>query len=401
MPEQQPCHTPPNETRAGHPAAVDLHSVDLHRPGFMHQSLTPTQADLLYAAFWQGPEAATAWQRWRDVVDWDGHIEPGAYALLPFIYRNLRGLQVSEPLLPRFKGVMRHAWLANQGLLAQLRDTLGECARADVRVLVLPPTQRLILDASAVTSREQPLCWAVRPQQAERVLRCLLGGGWRSVDVHLPRWSLLGYTLGSRHLLLRHDNGLQLMLTWGLEWWFGDQAEPVWGRAVRERIGQRSLLILDPTDALEFELRRPRDADPFASMAAVLGSLAAAPGDLDWTRLQTAIHQRPLIGEWSQAQAFLQPFFEQRGAPANPQRWSVPAAGADPQPFRRASLGARWIADWRLYRCALGEGRGLGTALIQLPGYLMGKWRLRSPGALARGLVTWINVNPRTTGNPR
>lgn len=143
--------------------------------------------DLLNAAFLRHDDAIAAWERWRVGVDWEGHLDHTSFALLPMVYRNLSRLGVEDPLFPRFKGIIRQAWLANQRWVAQIEPTLAACADAGVQVMILPPTLRLLLDKSAVMNREEPLCWAVRAAQAEPALRCLLGIGWRSHEVRLPR----------------------------------------------------------------------------------------------------------------------------------------------------------------------------------------------------------------------
>lgn len=358
----------------------------------MKNPLTMAQQALLSAAVQQHPDAITAWQQWRDSIDWQDHLEHDEYALLPLIYRNLRRLKFEEPLLPRFKGVIRHSWLNNQRSIAELRETLTNCAHDQIELLILPPTQQLILDNSAVINWQQPLNWAVHPDQAEPAIRCLLRSGWHSAKVDIPHWSLGGYVSGTRHLLLQHDNQQLLMLSWGLEWWFDQRVAAVWQRAGHHQLAQLPVRCLDPTDGLEFELRQPMANNPFGRIANLL-IFAATAQSFDWSRLSEDIRHRPLAVEWSTALTLLQPLLNQWGAPTNLHNWCTatpaPADQTDPQPA--ASRLKRFHTDWQSYRLTVGNRYTLVSSLIQLPGYLMGRWQLTHWTRLGRGLLSWIH----------
>ncbi len=353
----------------------------------MNEVRTSPQIDLLGAAFLRGRGAVGAWESWRDGVDWDGHLDHASFALLPLVYRNLARLGVQDPLMPRLKGVMRRAWLANQRWIARIEPSLAACARDGIEVLVLPPTLRLLLDSSAVMSAQERLSLAVRPGQAEPAVRCLLRAGWRMPEVSLPRWSLTGYIVGARHLMLQEAQGQPLMLTWGLEWWLADRVGEVWTGARHELLGRQPVRRLDSADALEFELRHPVGDPPLRRIAEIL--MIAQHGEPDWGRLAQAVRERPLPPDWSAALALMQPFLDQWGAPPDLPRWCGPPSPARAAP--RASLLRRSRYDWRAYRAALGSRHGLAAALIQLPGYLMGRWHVPGPGGLPRRLLGWID----------
>ena len=80
----------------------------------MSDALDPLELDLLLASFHLHSDAVESWKRWRESTDWDGHVDGDAFALLPEAWRNLQGLGVDDSLFPRFKGIARQAWLANQ-----------------------------------------------------------------------------------------------------------------------------------------------------------------------------------------------------------------------------------------------------------------------------------------------
>ncbi len=365
----------------------------------MQSPLTSAQTDLLTAAFLPDQDAIAAWVRWRDGVDWDGHLDHTSFMLLPLVYRNLNRLGVEDLLFPRFKGIIRQAWLANQRWTASIEPTLAACTNDGIEVLILPPTQRILRDGSAVMNRQEPMSWAVRSTQAEPMISCLLSSGWKSHEVRLPRWSLTGYVLGTRHLMLRHDTGQGLMLTWGMEWWFGDRTDAVWTGADHARLGRQPVRSLNAADALALTLREPISDQPFTRIADAL--LIADNGALNWRRLEDAVRHCPPASDWSSVLAPLQPFFDSWGAPPQLQSWFTTAPADSPPARPRVTLLQRYRDDWGVYRMALGNHRGPTAALVQLPGYLMGRWRLHGLGDLPKRLLAWFDPDFRASQSER
>lgn len=346
--------------------------------------LHPLETDLLSAAFLPHPDARVAWRRWRDSIDWDRHIDPEAFALLPAVYRNLQGLGADDPLFPRFKGIARQGWLANQRRIVGLKDTLEECARNGVDLLLLPPVSRWLHDPSAILGQRHYLQWAVRPGQAEQAIRCFLRVGWRVAGVRLPPRLIPGYVLGTRHLRLESSAGEAATLTWGLEWWFGARTGEAWRRASSRRLGKQPVLGLDRTDALEFSLRHPSGSG--LGQVADMLVIAAEPGAIDWRRLDSDLERHPLPQAREALLAPLQPFFDALGAPPGLAR----RCGEAPPPPLQAPTPStplgRCRQDWDNYRRAWGAGYRPATAWVQLPGYLMARWRLADPWQIPKGL---------------
>ena len=54
--------------------------------------LTPTDLDLLSAAFRRDVAAIDAFRRWSRDMDWDGPIDGDVVDLLPTVHRNVRSL---------------------------------------------------------------------------------------------------------------------------------------------------------------------------------------------------------------------------------------------------------------------------------------------------------------------
>lgn len=360
----------------------------------MTDTLEPLQEDLLRSAFLAHPDAATAWPRWRDSVDWDGYLDYEAFALLPAIYRNLRRLGVDDPLFPRFKGIARQSWLANQQRIADWQDALNGFARNGVELLLLPPTARLAADPSSVMNRAQSLRWGVRENHAEAAVRCLLDSGWRTRRVRLPLALIPGYVRGTRFLQMENGQGESLDLTWGLEWWFGESVAGVWERASHALLGKQPARCLAATDAFEYVVRQPATDDLLGRMIDLL-SIAANAESIDWDRLNRRFADQPLTVEQSSLFPLLLPFLSNRGGTADSSRWSdCPPAEASGVSAPGSAL-ARYRQDWTIYRRAWGQAYRPATALIQLPGYLMGRWQLGGPWQLGKGLAGWLRFGAK------
>jgi hypothetical protein len=79
----------------------------------VNPELTQGQEDLLAAACATGPRAAEAWQRWSDATTLDA-LDPGAYSLLPLVFRNLESLNPPGIAFRKAAAIYRHTWFANE-----------------------------------------------------------------------------------------------------------------------------------------------------------------------------------------------------------------------------------------------------------------------------------------------
>lgn len=351
----------------------------------MTDSLTPLEVDLLRAAFQPERDAATAWQRWRNSVDWDGPIDSVAFALLPRICRNLQAIGVDDPLFPRFKGIARQAWVGNQNLKASIREWVAKVPT--VEFMALPPTSVLLSDSTAVRSQGRWFHFAVRPNQAAFAIRSLLLGGWKTTGLRLPNSLIEGYVLGASHIPLELSDTDTLTLTWRLEHWFGDHTEEIWSNSDPIALGDHSVRSLCRTDAVTFMLRQPVHDDPIRWVSDVL-SVASAP--IDWPRVLRYLARRPLSHECSDFMPTLTRFLDVGHSSTSSWQWPIVPSGHVPaaQPIR--SPWRRWRQDWATYQSAWGKEYRLTKAIAQLPGYLMGRWGVRSLGGLPRGLARWL-----------
>lgn len=342
--------------------------------------LSASQADLLRAAFGSDPSAVASWRRWRDGIDWNAHLPRSAFRLMPAVARNLRRLGADDPLIPRFGGIARQAWVANQGRLLRFQPVLRALVDAGVRLAPLPPDWLLLHDASAILERTATLACALHPSSVDATTRTLWRLGWRPRP-RRARWRLDGDVLVERELAWHDasDPSLAIALAWQRD--AGDTRgrfpDATWARARPARLANLPVLALDTGDALRELGRRPHAGDAFDAAvdwmlhleasnpaAADGGDLARIPVDSSWRAVVDAL-RAILPGV---------PAVEAKYAPT-PRDASLPSS-------RNRGLRERLSAHWSAYRRAWGPGFSWPAAVWRLPGYLMAKWELPSPRRL-------------------
>lgn len=98
---------------------------------------TPNQDLLLKATLFSGKDALEAWSKWRDAVDWEGHLEPGSFRLLPLLYNNLHKHGVDDPAMGKLKGIYRQAWSKNQTLFHEMAKVIEFLQNAGIKTMLL------------------------------------------------------------------------------------------------------------------------------------------------------------------------------------------------------------------------------------------------------------------------
>lgn len=117
------------------------------------QADTLSELDQLLLDVLVSAEPHAAWHTWRNAIDWDGHIGPAAFQLVPLVYKKLVACGIDDPLLARFKGIMRRNWVINQRVLKPLATVAQAFAAADVAYVVLPPMLIPVADGTLKTSK--------------------------------------------------------------------------------------------------------------------------------------------------------------------------------------------------------------------------------------------------------
>ena len=338
--------------------------------------LPEAQADLVRAAFGAGDAATASWRRWRDGIDWDAHLDPVAFRLMPAVGRNLRRWHGDDPLIPRFAGIARQAWYANQLRWRRYRPILDAFAAVGVRPAPLAQDWLLLHDGSAIVEREAPLACALPGPSVDAATRCLWRHGWRPRPP-LSRWALEGAVLVEHQLAWHEGGGLALDLAWQR-----DRDDPegrfsdaTWARAKACRLAHAPALALAAVDALRERCRDPLAEEPFGAAVDLLLHLDA--GQRKGNDPAGARRPVPVDPSWRPLFDELRALLDDRLVPqvvdaaARPERDGALAPTHGP-------LHVRIATHWDDYRRAWGPGFRVFAGLARLPSYLKARWRLAS-----------------------
>lgn len=149
---------------------------------------TPGQSLLLRAALLEAEAALPAWEDWKAGNDLD-YLEAGTFRLLGLLYRNLVrvGVDPSDPLLPRLKGIYRNFWTKNQMVLGRKAPVLKALAAKGIPCMLLKGaglTLTIYRDHGVRPMDDFDLL--VPLSEVGRAMDVLEELGWRS-QVHAPR----------------------------------------------------------------------------------------------------------------------------------------------------------------------------------------------------------------------
>lgn len=365
----------------------------------------------LRAALLAGDEGVAAWREWRATTDLET-IDRGTARLLPLLWHNLLANGVADDWLPRFKGVYRHTWFANQVWMRRVRQVEGVLAGAGIRPVALKgialahgyypnPGLRPMDDLDLL----------VAPDELASALTSLAAAGWRS---SLDRPGLVLEVVHGVELVSAQDERLDLhghLLQGSLHTALDDRRR---ARAIELALADGPLRTLEPTDQLLHVLVHGVESDPPAPrwLADALMILRACGDSIDWPRLlddaeaesrllAVAVALDQLRSAFGTANVALPAQAAQRLAG---RRWSRGArfeqrVAAGPRLFAVGYLVQR-LVDYRRWRRADTQRR-TGFA-----GYLRLNWGLASlrqlpPQIIRRGLRTLAGDLARLAGRLR
>ena len=208
---------------------------------------TEFQREMLAVAFATPASAAERWlslQR-RFVLD---EIEPGVYALLPLVYRNLVTAGYDDDVMPRLKGIFRKTWVTNTLALAECSQMAEALRVAGLRALFVEgPVLASRFYAELGLRPTSYLDVLVDADAADGALAALAGLGWRP--------EAADSSFGNDRLLVRGD-GQRCVVRTSLSMDFAGPSggrgamAPVWSAAEPLDLGGGHVLVPSPTDCL-------------------------------------------------------------------------------------------------------------------------------------------------------
>ena len=314
------------------------------------------QRFLLDALFSAEPHAA--WVKFRDSIDWADetqHLAYAEYRLLPPLCRHLAQHHVTDPLLPRFRGIMRKNWVVNQRSIKEIA-TVVEAVEPFTYAL-LSPRSLIVRDSTVALPKGVRVRIGIDRRQVRSALERLRQNGWR-LTLSVPNWMLDGYLISAETIHLEKDDMRCELALMTID---TTQAHTSFGHSIE---------LLPPAAALHDLCRQPCSPDSFVALAQVLLYLLSFDQPIDSAEFVARCQVRPILPAWL-------PILEQAQT-RMPQ--SLPALCVDTihtissipdSVVSRIQVGwARFVTD--------AKNKSVVTPPTNLPGYLLGRSNLTS-----------------------
>jgi len=244
----------------------------------------PAQMQILTAIFAPEPEARMAFESWRAALDLNGPFDTEVFRLLPLLYLRLRELGIEDNLMPRLKGVYRHALARNIWLLRETGPPVTALGRAGIPTIMLKGAPLAFHSYSRPGARPMAdLDVAVPKERLAEALHVLESAGWKS-----PRLDR-GAVAISHAAPFRNVRGSEFDLHWHI-------LQETSGKAVETRFWETArpfdldgipTLMLDPALALVHTLihgLRSNPVSPVRWVADALTLIRRSEG-FDWDLL--------------------------------------------------------------------------------------------------------------------
>jgi len=152
---------------------------------------TGAQTQVLTAIFAPDAEARSAFSAWRSGVDLEGHFDAEVFRLLPNLYLRACELGIDDDLMPRLKGVYRHAWVRNVQLFHDTGKALAALNLAGIPTLVLKGAPLALASYAKPGARPMGDVDVAIPQdRTSEAIRILQAEGWSSPHMNLDARSV-------------------------------------------------------------------------------------------------------------------------------------------------------------------------------------------------------------------
>jgi hypothetical protein len=245
---------------------------------------THAQTQVLTAIFAPETEARMAFESWQRSLDLNGPFDSEVFRLLPLLYLRLRELGIENNMMPRIKGVYRHALVRNIWLLHETGPPVTALERAGIPTLMLKGAPLAFLSYSRPGARPMAdLDVAVPKERLAEAVHVLESAGWKSP--RLDRGAVAIFHAAP----FRNAHGSEFDLHWRI-------LHETSGKAIEARFWETALpfdldgiptLMLDPALALVHTLihgLRSNPVSPVRWVADALTLIRRSEG-LDWDLL--------------------------------------------------------------------------------------------------------------------
>lgn len=207
---------------------------------------------LVKTAICPPPEAARAWQAWKESRNFDDITWDEMRLLVPVAAR-LAELDPRSPLRPRIDGLAKHLWTRTQVKLRETSHALDCLNEADVPFIVFKGGAQYA-EGLAVSPRRVmgDIDILVQPRDTNRTLDALKAGGWSAVSGESFEFLRQVAAARLRGNFRKGQHGeIDLHIT-PFHFSRSDRSleEDLWNRAGEARLALRPVLVPDPTDSM-------------------------------------------------------------------------------------------------------------------------------------------------------
>lgn len=263
---------------------------------------TAEQLLVLHAALDPAPAAASAWDRWRQAVEFDD-IDHGSTRLLPLVYRNLGTEALDGEVAGRLKGLYRRSWSHNQLIFKRAAEAIAVLEGAGIETLVTKGASLALLSYGDVGVRPMDDVDVLVPlDRTTEAIGVLGAAGWKPDHEDPAAWTQVHHSLG-----FAGPKGGEVDLHWFALWQPASDAR-LWRASVPLEVGGISTRAPSPADQLLLACAHGTPwspLPPFRWIADAVTVIRSAGEQLDWQRLVAEAERRQLTVATAAGLAYL------------------------------------------------------------------------------------------------
>jgi hypothetical protein len=262
---------------------------------------------VLHAALDPAPAAAAAWQRWREVVEFDD-VDHGSTRLLPLVYRNLGAKAFDAEVAGRLKGLYRRSWSHNQLIFKRAAEAIAVLEREGIETLVTKGASLALLSYGDVGVRPMDDVDVLVPiERTAAAIEALSGAGWSPAHEEPLDWTEVHHSLD----FASTDSG-HVDLHWFSLWQPASDKE-LWRASVSLELAGAATRAPCPADQLLLACVHGTPwspLPPFRWIADAVTVIRAGGERLDWDRFAAEAERRRLTVATAAALAYLREEFD-------------------------------------------------------------------------------------------
>lgn len=250
---------------------------------------TAEQLLVLHAALDPAPAAATAWQRWRETVEFDD-VDHGSTRLLPLVYRNLGPDAFDADVAGRLKGLYRRSWSHNQLNFKRAAEAISVLEGAGIETLITKGASLALLSYCDVGVRPMDDVDVLVPLgRTTEAIEALSTAGWKPDHEDPAAWTQVHHSLG-----FAGPEGGEVDLHWFSLWQPASDAR-LWHDSVPLELAGVATRAPCPADQLLLACVHGTPwspLPPFRWIADAVTVIRSAAEQLDWERFVSEAERR-------------------------------------------------------------------------------------------------------------